>query len=206
MATGDQINTDPLLGPLQDNGGATFTHALLAGSPAIDAGDPSFDPYAFDPPLLYDQRGTPYARVANNRIDVGAFEAQAPSFKCPQLQGYWKTNPDAWPVNQLTLGSQTYSKTELLTLLNTPIGSGRNADASLILTDQLIAAKLNIANGSDPTPVNSTITDADSLLSGFSGKLPYHVRTSSTTGQAMVNDATVLNDYNNGILTPACTP
>src|SRR5438552_3495706 len=33
--TTDQINTDPLLGPLQDNGGPTFTHALLVGSPAI---------------------------------------------------------------------------------------------------------------------------------------------------------------------------
>jgi hypothetical protein len=36
--TGDQINTDPMLGPLQANGGRTFTHALLPGSPAIDAG------------------------------------------------------------------------------------------------------------------------------------------------------------------------
>ena len=41
---GDQINTDPLLGPLQDNGGPTFTHALLPSSPAIDAGDPNFTP------------------------------------------------------------------------------------------------------------------------------------------------------------------
>ena len=39
---GDQINTDPLLGSLQDNGGPTFTHELLKGSPAIDAGDPKF--------------------------------------------------------------------------------------------------------------------------------------------------------------------
>jgi hypothetical protein len=38
IAPGDQINTDPLLGPLQDNGGPTFTHELLPGSPAIDAG------------------------------------------------------------------------------------------------------------------------------------------------------------------------
>ena len=37
---GDQNNTDPMLGPLQDNGGPTLTHALLTGSPAIDAGDP----------------------------------------------------------------------------------------------------------------------------------------------------------------------
>ncbi|NUQ64557.1 MAG: S8 family serine peptidase, partial [Pirellulales bacterium] len=35
----DVLNVDPLLGPLQDNGGSTWTHALLAGSPAIDAGD-----------------------------------------------------------------------------------------------------------------------------------------------------------------------
>ena len=40
-AMGDQINTDPMLGPLQDNGGPTFTHALLTGSPAIDAGKTS---------------------------------------------------------------------------------------------------------------------------------------------------------------------
>ena len=70
----------------------------------------------------------------------------------------------------------------------------------------LIAAKLNIANGSDPTPVSATIADADRLLSGFTGKLPYHVRPSSATGQAMVNDASVLESYNNGDLTPDCQP
>jgi hypothetical protein len=37
-SSGDQINTDPILGPLQDNGGRTFTIKLLTGSPAIDAG------------------------------------------------------------------------------------------------------------------------------------------------------------------------
>src|SRR5438477_907659 len=75
-ATGDQINTDPMLGPLQDNGGPTFTHTLLSGSPAIDSGDPSFDPYAFSPPLLYDQRGDGFTHVVNNHIDIGAFEVQ----------------------------------------------------------------------------------------------------------------------------------
>lgn len=68
---GDQINTDPMLGPLQDNGGPTFTHALLPGSPAIDAGDPNFTP-----PPFYDQRGTPFVRVFNDRIDIGSFEVQ----------------------------------------------------------------------------------------------------------------------------------
>jgi hypothetical protein len=79
-ATGDQINTTPLLGPLQDNGGPTFTHALLSGSPAIDAGDPNFDANAFNPPMLYDQRGSGHDRVAHGRIDIGAFELVIPSY------------------------------------------------------------------------------------------------------------------------------
>ena len=68
----DQIKTDPLLGPLQDNGGPTFTHALLPTSPAINAGDPSFTP-----PPFYDQRGPGFERVVNGRIDVGSFEIQS---------------------------------------------------------------------------------------------------------------------------------
>jgi hypothetical protein len=70
-ATGDQINADAMLGPLQDNGGPTFTHALLSGSPAIDAGDPSFTP-----PPDYDQRGSGFQRVVNSRVDIGAYELQ----------------------------------------------------------------------------------------------------------------------------------
>jgi hypothetical protein len=72
-APGDQINTDPLLGPLQDNGGPTLTHALLLGSSAINTGDPNFTP-----PPSYDQRGNPFVRVYNGRIDIGSFEVQPP--------------------------------------------------------------------------------------------------------------------------------
>lgn len=68
---GDQINTNPVLGSLLNHGGPTLTHALLAGSPAIDAGDPNFVP-----PPLFDQRGPGYDRVVNGRIDIGAFELQ----------------------------------------------------------------------------------------------------------------------------------
>src|SRR6266481_6414167 len=71
---GDQINTNPLLGPLQNNGGPTFTHQLLPGSPAINAGDPSFTP-----PPFYDQRGPGFARIVNGRLDIGSFEVQGPT-------------------------------------------------------------------------------------------------------------------------------
>ena len=130
---------------------------------------------------------------------TGAMEVPA---TCPLSQGFWKNHPDAWPVSSLTLGSQTYTQAELLALFDTP----PQGDASLILAHQLIAAKLNLANGAFPTPISPTISDADHLLSSFAGKLPYHVRPSSATGQAMVNDASVLDSYNNGALTPGCTP
>jgi len=68
---GDQINTDPLLGPLQDNGGPTFTHLPMPSSPAIDAGDPNFTP-----PPSHDQRGPCFHRVFGRRVDIGSVETQ----------------------------------------------------------------------------------------------------------------------------------
>jgi beta-glucanase (GH16 family) len=63
--TTDQSNTDALLGPLADNGGPTLTHALGAGSPAIDAADAGVCP-------AVDQRGV--ARPQGAGCDVGAVE------------------------------------------------------------------------------------------------------------------------------------
>jgi len=103
-------------------------------------------------------------------------------------------------VNSLTLGSQTYTKAQLLTILGTAVKS----DASLIVAQQLIAPKLNIANGANGTQVTATITDADAVLSLYPGKLPYGVKTNSTDGQRMTNDGTTLGNFNNGLLTPGC--
>ena len=64
------------LAPLGDYGGTTQTHALLPGSPAIDAGDPYFDPNSFEPPLENDQRGDGFARMAGRAVDIGAYEVQ----------------------------------------------------------------------------------------------------------------------------------
>jgi hypothetical protein len=80
-AAGDQVNTDPRLGPLQDNGGPTLTHTLLTGSPAIDAGNSNFNPNNSQPELICDQRGLGFDRVKNGRSDIGAFEVQAPSVR-----------------------------------------------------------------------------------------------------------------------------
>jgi hypothetical protein len=65
------LSADPKLGPLASNGGPTPTLALLAGSPAIDAGDPAA---AGDPSV--DQRGL--SRTAGTALDIGAYEYAAP--------------------------------------------------------------------------------------------------------------------------------
>jgi hypothetical protein len=68
---GNIIGEDPLLGPLQNNGGLVFTHALLPGSPAIDAGSPcNFPPT--------DARGVKRPQDGNGDhifiTDIGAYE------------------------------------------------------------------------------------------------------------------------------------
>jgi hypothetical protein len=68
---GDLINTDPKLGPRQNNGGPTSTQALLAGSPAIDTGSCTD---FLGSPLTTDQRGVPRPQPAGGKCDIGAFE------------------------------------------------------------------------------------------------------------------------------------
>jgi predicted outer membrane repeat protein len=87
----DLMSTDPLLGPLQDNGGPTLTHAPLPGSPAIDQGMNFAG-------LATDQRG--FARTLDDPgvlnapggdgTDIGAVEAQPPSVS-DTLTGLIKT-------------------------------------------------------------------------------------------------------------------
>jgi hypothetical protein len=62
----DLLHVDPLLGPLQDNGGSTGTMALLAGSPALNAGDPN-------QAGIPDQRGV----IRSGGVAIGAFQASA---------------------------------------------------------------------------------------------------------------------------------
>jgi hypothetical protein len=70
---------DPKLGPLQDNGGPTFTHALLPGSPAINAGNNANIPAGIDT----DQRGEP--RIVGDTVDIGAFEAASTPVVLPLI-------------------------------------------------------------------------------------------------------------------------
>jgi hypothetical protein len=78
---------------------------------------------------------------------------------CVFTQGYWKNHPEAWPVQELALGGRTYSQDELLAIFHTPV----KGNGLVSLAHQLIAAKLNVANGG-AVSINVSIEDADRLI------------------------------------------
>ena len=66
-------------------------------------------------------------------------------------------------MQNLTLGAVSYNKSQLLQILNRPA----QANGLVILAHQLIAAKLNIANGADPAAVQQSVIDADGMIGGL---------------------------------------
>ncbi|MCC6354921.1 MAG: hypothetical protein IT577_13615 [Verrucomicrobiae bacterium] len=111
---------------------------------------------------------------------------------CQKTQGYWKNHEEAWPVTSLTIGSVTYSQSELLALLN----QSTRGNASLILAHQLIAALLNLASGSD-TSIQSVVDQANDLLAQYPGSLPYDVSKCSPERSLMIQLGEELDTYNN---------
>ena len=73
-ATGNITGVNAQLGPLQSNGGETLTHKLLAGGPAIDAGNPNGCLDQNNAVLSTDQRGF----LRDSTCDIGAYEANSP--------------------------------------------------------------------------------------------------------------------------------
>jgi hypothetical protein len=74
--------------------------------------------------------------------------------------GYWKNHPQAWPVTELQLGNVTYTQDQLLAIMHEPV----RGNGLISLAHHLITAKLNVANGADPSCIQQTIADADALI------------------------------------------
>jgi hypothetical protein len=70
--SGDKRNTNPLLGPLSDNGGLPFTYAIPANSPALEAGDDAVLNFPYG--LTTDERGA--LRKSGTHVDIGAYERE----------------------------------------------------------------------------------------------------------------------------------
>ena len=168
-ATGDQINTDPLLGPLQDNGGPTFTHALLVGSPAIDTGKDLSG-------TGQDQRGSvrPFdlACIPNasggDGSDIGAYEVQntAPTISAAsgvtRQQDAGVSNSSIARVNDaedpkntlsVTVNGSTSATTSGVTISNIVVDSSGN-----------VTADIAAACGATAADFTLRVTDCDGLF------------------------------------------
>jgi cysteine-rich repeat protein len=111
---------------------------------------------------------------------------------CTLTQGYWKNHPDAWPTGSLQLGTNTYTKAELLVILKTPV----RGNGLISLSHQLIAAKLNVAAGATDATISATITAADALI----GSLKVGTDTLTTSSVSALVDK--LAQFNEGAIGP----
>jgi hypothetical protein len=114
---------------------------------------------------------------------------------CTYTIGYWKNHTSAWPVSSLTLGSVSYSASQLLAILNQPVAG----NGLVSLAHQLIGAKLNIANGANPTGIASSISAADALIGGLVVP-PVGAGSLAPSSTSALTQS--LDDFNNGLVGP----
>ena len=144
-------------------------------------------------------------------LSCSTLECSPPGDGCTFTQGYWKAhgptpkgnNEYVWPQSVkddgLFIGNPLYTAVQLLSIFNQePKGNGL-----VSLAHQLIAAKLNIANGSNPSAIAATITAADALIGALI--VPPIGGGELTPDQtSALNDA--LTDYNEGATGPGHCP
>lgn len=119
---------------------------------------------------------------------------------CTRTQGYWKTNDEAWPANEITIGGITYTKQETIDIMWAPNADDKTYD----MFNQLVTAKLNILQGCDSICIQHTLIDADTWL--YLHPVGSGVPATSQAwreGEPLKN---ILCEYNNGELcAPHCT-
>jgi hypothetical protein len=124
---------------------------------------------------------------------------------CTFTQGYWKNhgpvgcasgnNKNKWPVSSLVLGTVTYTDAQLCSIFKRQVAG----NGLIALAHQLIAAKLNIANGSSSSTISSTLAAADALIGGL---VVPPVGTGSLSTSATSGLIDKLTKYNEGLLGP----
>jgi hypothetical protein len=160
---GDLINTDPLLGPLQDNGGPTFTCALPITSPAVDAGDNNGAPTT-------DQRGV--SRPQGIYVDIGAYELEGggipestethPSYSPPMSNRY--LNQANMSVQFVSINPQQATANQPVTISTNVVNTGDqggNMNVALKINGQVEEARMVSVGPQASQPIKFTVTKSE---------------------------------------------
>ena len=114
----------------------------------------------------------------------------------PGSQGYWKNNPDVWPVEEIVIGDIPYPKDDAIGWMKTPT----KGDKTISMFQQLVAAKLNILNGCCEPCIPDCIATADVWMAEY-GPVGEGVKASSDAwrdSEALLFKS--LEAYNNDVL------
>jgi hypothetical protein len=202
-----------------------YTLAAAGDSTQVTVGDLTFDQGAStscNGPLVC---GTTYVfhafshavpKTSWKRSDFSAdlsattVSCTPPPEGCTLTQGYWSTHGaagkaggkdelgnyiDHWPVTSLTLGTTTYTEAQLQAIFDKPAGG----NGLIALAHQLIAAKLNIADGADPSSIQSSIDAADAMIGSL---VVPPIGLGSLAPSATSALVGALDAYNNGVTGP----
>jgi hypothetical protein len=138
-------------------------------------------------------------RLETDNCKLADFGFFVPSLAQPGTgtPGYWKTHPEAWPVETITIGGVTYTKAAAIAWLDS-VGK----DKTTTMFSSLVSAKLNVLTGNDSSCVASTITAADAWMS-TSGPVGSGVHAASLAWKLGEPLHRLMDNYNNGML---CAP
>lgn len=119
--------------------------------------------------------------------------------------GYWKNDKKDWPVDEVTIGGIVYSRAEADDLMEAPTAN----DKTYNMFEQLVAATLNLAAGTDASCIQDVVDEANAWMaahpvgSGVAAKdAAWKVAEGGNTMSAATLHTT-LDQYNNGLL---CAP
>jgi hypothetical protein len=179
---GPNESTDIELGDLFDETGIDGTHSELQ-----DAEGYVFCAFALGGADGYTTNGPLSVTQSQATTEQGT--------NCTYTIGYWKNHAGSWPVTSLTLGTVTYTQSQLLQIFNQPA----QGNGLISLAHQLIGAKLNIAGGADNSTISATIAAADAQIGSL--VIPPIGSGSLSPGSTSARTQS-LDDYNNGLTGP----
>ena len=121
--------------------------------------------------------------------------------------GYWKTHADAWPIDEIVIGTETYSKEQAIRIINK--ATQRNMWTLMFL--HVVSADLNLLSGvaadcgSDVDAIAQLVIDGYEWLATYQDQQPIRANNSAWNVEAE-NIKTTLDAFNNGQLGLLCAP